>query len=92
MDGGPDGAVNGYRQVLIGPAHPNFAGGMAMDFPGCNYGQNDLFVFQARAFLEQIAGLDHLPPCPPLEEGLRNLRLIEAVVRSAESGGEVLVG
>ena len=83
--------MNGYRQVLIGPAHPNFAGGMAMDFPGCNYGQNDLFVFQARAFLEHIAGLDHLPPCPPLEEGLRNLRLIEAVVRSAERGGEVLV-
>ena len=92
MDGGPDGAVNGCRQVLVGPAHPNFAGGMAMDFPGCNYGQNDLFVFQARAFLEQIAGLHHLPPCPPLEEGLRNLRLIEAVVRSAQSGGEVPVG
>ncbi len=91
-DGGPDGETNGYRQVLIGPAHPNFAGGMAMDLPGCNYGQNDLFVFQARAFLEQIAGLDHLPPCPPFEEGLRNLRLIEAVVRSAESGGEVPVG
>lgn len=92
VDGGPDGATNGYRQVLIGPAHPNFAGGMAMDFPGCNYGQNDLFVFQARAFLEQIAGLQHLPPCPPFEEGLRNLRLIAAVVRSAERGVEVPVG
>ena len=91
-DGGPDGATNGCRQVLIGPAHPNFAGGMAMDFPGCNYGQNDLFVFQARAFLEQIAGLDHLPPCPSFAEGLRNLRLIEAVVRSAQGGGEVSVG
>lgn len=91
VDGGPDPATNGYRRVLVGPAHPYFAGGMPMDFPGCNYGQNDLFVFQARAFLEQIAGLDGLPPCPPFEEGLRNLRLIEAVVRSARGGGDVPV-
>ena len=92
VDGGPDAATNGYRQVLIGPAHPNFARGMPMDFPGCNYSQNDLFVFQARAFLEQVAGLGQLPPCPSFEDGLRNLRLIKAVVRSAESGREVLVG
>ena len=92
-DGAPDAVTNGYRQVLVGPFHPNFAKGMAMDFPGCNYSQNDLFVFQARAFLEQVAGLNRLPPCPTLEDGLRNLRLIAAVVRSAErGGGEVEIG
>ncbi|MBV8589170.1 MAG: Gfo/Idh/MocA family oxidoreductase [Acetobacteraceae bacterium] len=91
-DGAPEAATNGYRQVLAGPSHPYFAKGMAMDFPGCNYSQNDLFVFQARAFLEQIAGLNRLPPCPSLEDGLRNLRLIAAVVRSAQSGREVPVG
>ncbi|MBU6495925.1 MAG: Gfo/Idh/MocA family oxidoreductase, partial [Acidobacteria bacterium] len=45
----------GFRQVLVGPQHPNVSGGFAMDFPGVNYGQNDLFVFETRAFLEQIA-------------------------------------
>jgi predicted dehydrogenase len=58
-----------------------------MDFPGVGYGQNDLFAFQARAFLEQVAGLDRLPPCPSFEEGLRNVRLLEAVVASAKAGG-----
>jgi predicted dehydrogenase len=51
------------------------------------YGQNDLFAFQARAFLEQVAGLDRLPRCPSFEEGLRNVRLLQAVVASAKSGG-----
>jgi predicted dehydrogenase len=87
IDGGPDGATQGYRQVLVGPAHPYLTGGLPMDFPGVGYGQNDLFAFQARAFLEQVAGLDRLPPCPSFEEGLRNVRLLEAVVASAKAGG-----
>jgi predicted dehydrogenase len=87
VDGTPDGATQGYRQVLVGPAHPYLTGGLPMDFPGVGYGQNDLFVFQARAFLEQVAGLDRLPPCPSFEEGLHNVRLLEAVVASARSGG-----
>jgi predicted dehydrogenase len=49
--------------------------------------QNDLFAFQARAFLEQVAGIERLPPCPSFEDGLRNLRLLEAVVASATAGG-----
>jgi predicted dehydrogenase len=55
------------------------------------YGQNDLFAFQARAFLEQVAGMERLPRCPSFEEGLRNVRLLEAVVASARSGGDVAV-
>jgi predicted dehydrogenase len=80
-------ATTGYRQVLVGPAHPYLTGGLAMDFPGVNYGQNDLFVFQNRAFLEQVCGLDGLPRCPSFEHGLRNMRLMAAVVASATSGG-----
>jgi predicted dehydrogenase len=91
VDGTPDTTTNGYRQVLVGPSHPNFAKGMAMDFPGCNYSQNDLFVFQARAFLEQVAELDRFAPCPSLEDGLRNLRILKAVVQSAETGQEVTI-
>jgi predicted dehydrogenase len=92
VDGTADGVTQGYRQVLVGPAHPYLTGGLPMDFPGVGYGQNDLFAFQARAFLEQVAGIERLPPCPSFEEGLRNVRLLEAVVASAKAvGGEVEV-
>jgi predicted dehydrogenase len=87
IDGSSPAATTGYRQVLIGPEHPYLTGGLPMDFPGVNYGQNDLFVFQARAFLEQVAGIDGLPPCPTFADGLHNLRLLTAIVTSARSGG-----
>ncbi len=86
-DGRPPSATNGPRQVLVGPEHPYVAGGLAMDFPGVNYGQNDLFVWQATAFLEQVAGIDRLPHAPSFEEGLHNLRLLRAVADSAAAGG-----
>ena len=70
----------------IGPDHPYVTGGLPMDFPGVGYGQNDLFSFQARAFLEQVAGIKGLPPCPPLSAGLHNLRLLRSVVESADRG------
>lgn len=81
------GAVNGYRQVLVGPAHPYIAGGLPMDFPGVGHGQNEFFTFQARAFLDEIAGLDRLPRCPSLAEGLHNLRVLDAVVADGAAGG-----
>jgi predicted dehydrogenase len=87
VDGAPASATQGYRQVLIGPEHPYLQGGLAMDFPSVNYGQNDLFVFQARAFLEQVAGVGKLPPVPSFAHGLRNLRLLAAIVESAQHGG-----
>ena len=85
--------TQGTRTVPIGPDHPYVTGGLPMDFPGVGYGQNDLFSFQARAFLEQVAGIEGLPPCPPLSAGLHNLRLLRSVVESADRGGaEVTVG
>ena len=87
IDPTPAGPTQGFRQVLVGPAHPYLTGGMPMDFPGVGYGQNDLFTFQARAFLEQVAGLEGLPRLASFEEGLHNLRLLDAVVASAKAGG-----
>jgi predicted dehydrogenase len=87
IDGTPAGPTQGYRQVLVGPAHPYLTGGLPMDFPGVGYGQNDLFTFQARAFLEQVAGLQGLPRLASFAEGLHNLRLLDAVVASAKAGG-----
>jgi predicted dehydrogenase len=83
----PAGPTQGYRQVLAGPAHPYLTGGLPMDFPGVGYGQNDLFSFQARAFLEQVAGLERLPRVASFDEGLHNIRLLDAVVASAKAGG-----
>jgi predicted dehydrogenase len=84
--------TNGFRQVAVGPAHPYLTGGLPMDFPGVGYGQNDLFVFQARAFLEQVAGLDRLPPVPSFRHGLHNLQLLAAVAESAaNTGAEVKI-
>jgi predicted dehydrogenase len=90
-DPAPSGPAQGYRQVLVGPAHPYLTGGLPMDFPGVGYGQNDLFSFQARAFLEQVAGLERLPRMASFEEGLRNIRLLDAVVASAKAGGAEIV-
>jgi predicted dehydrogenase len=87
IDGAPAGPTQGYRQVLVGPDHPYLTGGLPMDFPGVGYGQNDLFTFQARAFLEQVAGVEGLPRLASFEEGLHNIRLLDAVVASAKAGG-----
>ena len=87
IDGAPAGPTQGFRQVLVGPGHPYLTGGIPMDFPGVGYGQNDLFTFQARAFLEQVAGLEGLPRLASFSEGLHNIRLLDAVVASAKAGG-----
>jgi predicted dehydrogenase len=64
-----------------------------MDFPGVGYGQNDLFVWQARAFLDQVAGVHGLPAPASFEEGVHDLRLLAAVVESARTGGaQIKVG
>jgi predicted dehydrogenase len=61
-----------------------------MDFPSVGHGQSDFFTYQARAFLDEIAGLDEAPGrprCPRLAEGLHNLRVLDAIVTSAADGG-----
>ena len=80
-DTGRTGTTNGYRSVLIGPQHPYIERGIAMDFPSVGHGQNDLFVWQARAFLDQVAGLDKLAPVPSLAHGLHNMEILAAVTR-----------
>lgn len=86
-DGTPACEVNGYRRVLIGPDHPYIKRGLPMDFPSVGHGQSDFFTYQARAFLEEIAGTGELPRCPRLAEGLHNLRVLQAIVASAQADG-----
>ncbi|MFV0464060.1 MAG: Gfo/Idh/MocA family protein [Nostocoides sp.] len=83
-------AINGFNQVLVGPAHPYLKGGVPMDFPGVSYGVGDLFGFQARAFLEQVAGIDGLPAVASFADGVRDLEIIDAVTRSAAAHGATI--
>jgi hypothetical protein len=46
-------------------------------------GHNDSFVYQARAFLDEVAGRDELPRNASLADGLHSLLVEEAVVRAA---------
>jgi predicted dehydrogenase len=80
----------GYRTVTLGPQHPYWRGGLAMDAPGVGIGQNDGFVFQARAFLEEVAGISAdsaLPRNAGFDDGLHNMLLIDAVAQSARLDG-----
>jgi predicted dehydrogenase len=83
-------AQNGYRQIILGPDHPYLAGGLAMDAPSVGFGHNDAFTYQARAFLEEVAGIDEsgsLPRCATFDEGVHNMELLAAVTESAGDGG-----
>ena len=55
-----------------------------------SYGVGDLFGYQARAFLEQVAGIKGLPPVAPFEDGVLDLKIIDAVSRSAAAGGAAI--
>jgi predicted dehydrogenase len=83
-------AIRGFRRVVLGPEAPYFAGGLAMDAQGVGVGQNEGFSFQARAFLEEVAGLDEagsLPRCATFDEGVHNMEILAAVTESAANGG-----
>ena len=87
-DAQPGTRTRGARQVLVSSEHPYFHGGYPMEAAGNGLGNTEHFVYQARAFLDQVAGVaDPLPPCASFADGLRTLEIIRAVVRSAESGG-----
>ena len=75
--------ADGFRRAIVGVDHPYIAGGLAMDATGIGTGHNDSFVYQARAFLDEVAGRDELPRNASFADGLHALLLEEAVVRAA---------
>ena len=62
-----------------------------MPFAGVGHGGQEFFTYQARAFLDEIAGLQRLPRPATFADGLRNLRVEAAVVESARTGVAVSV-
>jgi predicted dehydrogenase len=83
-------SVNGQRRVVIGPEHPYISGGLPMDAGGVGHGKAEFFAYQARAFLDQVAGIGELGPLPAFESGLHDLRLAAAVAESARAGGSAV--
>ncbi|WP_026820125.1 Gfo/Idh/MocA family protein [Arthrobacter castelli] len=82
---------NGYRQVVLGPEHPYLSGGLAMDAPSTGFGQNEAFAYQARSFLDEVAGVDAaeaLPVCASFDEGVHNMEMLAAVAESARADGK----
>jgi predicted dehydrogenase len=82
--------TRGFRRVIVGPDQPYFAGGLPMDSPGVGLGHNDCFYFQARAFLEEVAGIDEadsLPRNASFDEGVHNMEILAAVAESAAKDG-----
>jgi predicted dehydrogenase len=84
--------TNGWRRVVVGAAHPYIAAAQSMPFSGVGHGGQEYFTYQARAFLDQIAGLDRLPAQASFADGLRNLTVQEAIVQAAVTGSAVEVG
>ena len=58
-----------------------------MDAGGVGHRVADLFTYQTRAFVDQIAGSGDLGPLPGFDAGLHGLRVVAAVTQSAQSGG-----
>jgi len=92
LNDGPT-STRGFRRVIIGPDHPYFAGGLPMDAPGVGLGHNDCFNYQARAFLEEVAGIDEadsLPRNASFDEGVHNMEILAAAAESAARGGAAI--
>lgn len=79
--------VNGRRQVIIGPQHPYIRGGLPMDAGGVGHGKAEFFAYQARAFLDQVAGIQGLPELPDFAHGLRGMQIVAAITESAAGNG-----
>ena len=91
VDAAPSPVTNGWRRVVTGPEHPYIAAGQSMPFAGVGHGGQEFFTYQARAFLDEISGLDRLPRQATFADGLRNLVVQRAVVEAAATGSAAQV-
>ena len=62
-----------------------------MDATGIGTGHNDSFVYQARAFLDEIAGHDEIPRNASFRDGLHALQVQEQVAEVASAAQRVPV-
>ncbi len=84
----PAAGTGGVRQLIVGPQMPYFRGGYPMQAPGVGGGNAEMFTYQCRAFLDQIAGTpDPVPANARFADGLHTMEIIQAVVQSSKTGG-----
>lgn len=80
LDAEADGPNQGYRTVVIGPAHP---GGEAFwPVAGQGLGYSDAFLIACRDLLTSV--IKGTPAAPDFLEGLRACEVVEAALRSDE--------
>lgn len=84
---GPE-AERGFRKILTGPAHPDFAPFCLG--PGHGTGYQDQVIIEARDFLAAIE--TGTPSFPTFRDGLAVAEVIEAVHASARTGRWTTVG
>ena len=66
----------------------NYETGFEILAPGVGIGNQEDFIYQCRAFLDQIAGTpDPLPANATFADALHTMGIIEAIVRSVQSDG-----
>jgi predicted dehydrogenase len=78
---GPE-AERGFRKILTGPAHPDYAA--FCQGPGHGTGYQDQIVIEARDFLRAIETGE--PVWPTFRDGLAVAEVVEAVLTSARTG------
>ena len=80
--------LGGPRQVLVNPDFPYYARGNSMPVAGVGLTQIEQFTYQAHALLQQVAGVENgLPKCATFADGYREMRIADAIARSAAAGG-----
>ncbi len=84
---GPAGR-RGFRTILIGPEHPDYAG--FSPAPGHGLGFNDQKIVEARDLIAGITG--ERPPRPDFRDAWRVNRLIDAIEHSARERGWLELG
>jgi predicted dehydrogenase len=84
VDSGP---LSGFRTISVtNPKHPYIA---AWWPPGHIIGYEHSFTHTVHDFLQAIAS--GVPPTPNFEDGVRNQRVLDAIVRSSETGRAVAI-
>ena len=72
----------GFKQILTGPAHPDYLA--FCQGPGHGTGYQDQIIIEARDFLEAIA--DGVPRWPTFCDGLAVSRVVQAARTSHADG------
>jgi predicted dehydrogenase len=75
-------ATRGFTKILTGPDHPDYLA--FCQGPGHGTGYQDQIIIEAKDFLEAIA--DGTPRYPTFAEGLAIWQVIDATIRSSDTG------